>query len=61
MTLKEIREIAKEKGVKGGKMKKDELVHAIQLAEGNFDCYGTAVGGDCTQSDCFWRSDCLGV
>lgn len=61
MTLKEIREIAKEKGVKGGKMKKDELVRAIQLAEGNFDCYGTAVTGDCSQSGCCWRADCLGV
>lgn len=61
MTLKEIREIAKEKGVKGGKLKKDELVRAIQLAEGNFDCYGTAVTGDCSQSGCFWRSDCLGA
>ncbi len=59
MTLKEIKEIAREKGVKAGKMKKDELVRAIQLAEGNFDCYGTAMTGDCSQSDCFWRSDCL--
>lgn len=60
MTLKEIREIAKEKGVKAGKLKKDELIRAIQLAEGNFDCYGTAVAGDCSQTDCFWRADCLG-
>jgi hypothetical protein len=60
MTLKEIREIAKQKGVKAGKLKKDELVRAIQLAEGNFDCFGTACSGECSQEDCFWRSDCLG-
>jgi hypothetical protein len=61
MTLKDVKEIAREKGVKAGKMKKDELVRAIQLAEGNFDCYGTAFAGDCSQADCFWRSDCLGA
>ncbi|MHB8880101.1 MAG: Rho termination factor N-terminal domain-containing protein [Thermodesulfovibrionales bacterium] len=61
MTLKEIKDMAKEKGVKAGKMKKDEIIRAIQSAEGNFDCFGSARAGDCDQRDCIWRSDCLGV
>jgi len=59
MTLKEIKDMAKEKGVKAGKMKKDEIIRAIQLAEGNFDCFGTAFSGECSQLDCSWRGECI--
>lgn len=59
MNLKEIREIANNYGVKSSKMKKDELIRAIQRAEGNFDCFGTALSGDCSQKDCLWREDCM--
>ena len=59
MTLKDIKEMAKEKGVKVGKMNKDEIIRAIQRAEGNFDCFGSADSGDCSQGDCLWRADCL--
>ena len=60
MTLTEIKTKAKGLGVKPGKMKKIELIHAIQLAEGNFDCFGRA-GGDCDQMACCFRDDCLGT
>jgi hypothetical protein len=60
MTLKEIKGIAKEKGVKVGNMKKENMIRAIQRAEGNFDCFGTAKAGVCNQADCLWRMDCLG-
>ena len=60
MTLKEIKELAKEKGLKTGKMKKDEIIRSIQKAEGNYDCFGSAFSGECTQENCLWRSDCLG-
>ena len=59
MTMKDIREIAKQKGIKVGKVKKNALIRSIQKAEGNFDCFGTAHLGDCTQADCLWRSDCI--
>lgn len=59
MNIKEIREIAKEKGIKTGNMKKEELIRSIQRSEGNFDCFGTAIGGACSQMDCLWRTDCL--
>jgi hypothetical protein len=59
MTLKQVKEIAKTKGVKAGTMKKENIIRAIQLTEGNFDCFGSAYAGDCTQADCLWRTDCL--
>ncbi len=59
MTMKQIKDIAKEKGVKVGNMKKDNIIRAIQRAEGNFDCFGTAVAGVCDQMNCVWRDDCL--
>lgn len=59
MNLKQVKEIAKSKGVKVGNMKKDDIIRAIQHAEGNFDCFGTATGGECDQHNCLWRDDCL--
>ena len=59
MKLKDVREIAKQKGLKTGRKKKDELIRSIQQAEGNFDCFGTAKGGQCSQEDCSWKEDCL--
>ncbi|MBI5188906.1 MAG: SAP domain-containing protein [Nitrospirae bacterium] len=59
MNLKQVKEIAKEKGVKVGNMKKEEIIRAIQRAEGNFDCFGTAIAGICDQSGCLWWNDCL--
>ena len=58
MTLAEIKKMAQNVGVKAGSMKKDKLIHAIQLAEGNFDCFGKAQGS-CDQSNCTFRKDCL--
>jgi DNA-binding IscR family transcriptional regulator len=61
MTMKEIREIAKMHNVKAGRMKKGEVIRAIQRSEGNFDCFGRAVSGECSQPGCLWREDCLSV
>ncbi|MBN2628382.1 MAG: Rho termination factor N-terminal domain-containing protein [Spirochaetales bacterium] len=60
MTVKEIKEIAKEKGVVPGKMKKDELIREIQTAEGNKACFGYEAAV-CGQDDCLWREDCLKI
>ena len=59
MDLKDIKVIAKKHGVKIGKMTKTEIIRAIQRAEGNFDCFGTAVSKQCSQTDCLWKEDCL--
>lgn len=59
MTVKEIREIAKQHGIKAAKMKKAGIIRAIQKAEGNFECFGSATAGECSQFNCSWRTDCL--
>ncbi len=59
MKIQEIRAIAKKKGVNSARMKKAELIRAIQKTEGNFDCYGSAAAGFCDQAECAWLSDCL--
>ncbi|MBZ0157048.1 MAG: SAP domain-containing protein [Alphaproteobacteria bacterium] len=59
MNIQQIKAIARDKGIKAGTMKKPELIRTIQRAEGNFDCYGSAVSGLCDQPDCRWREDCL--
>jgi len=59
MDLKDIKGIAWKWGVKAGKMKRDEIIRAIQKAEGNFDCFGAAVSGQYSHYDCLWREDCL--
>ncbi len=58
MNLTTVKSIAKQAGLKIGKLKKDELIRAIQKQEGNFPCFGTA-NGECDQTECIWREDCL--
>lgn len=59
MNLQEVKSIAGRMGLKAGNLRKGELIRAIQRAEGNFDCFGTATAGCCDQADCCWREDCL--
>lgn len=59
MNMKTIRHLAKTLKVDTGQLSKTDLIKKIQLAEGNFDCYGSASNGDCDQLDCTWRNDCL--
>ena len=58
MKLEEIKEIAKKHGIKAGKMKKADLVRAIQLAEGSDVCFETGQASECDQAGCLWRIDC---
>lgn len=58
MLMQEIRTIARDRGVKPGKLNKANLIRTIQKEEGNFDCFGTAAMA-CDQDRCLWRSDCL--
>jgi len=59
MKMQEIRAIARTKGVIPGRMGKAELIRAIQQAEGNFDCFGSAVDEECDQENCLWKEDCF--
>ena len=58
MSLPEIRMKAQYLGIDYGKMKKPELIHAIQVAEGYSPCFATS-GGHCDYSDCCFIQDCL--
>lgn len=59
MNMQDIRSIAKEKGLKTGKMTKIDLVRTIQSEEGNIACFATDVEGVCDQLGCSWRDDCF--
>lgn len=57
MTVKETREKARELKVKNyARLPKDELIRAIQTAEGHSECFSKIA--DCGQMDCCWRVDC---
>ena len=58
MKLEEIKEIAKQHEIKVGKMKKAELVRAIQAAEHNEICFETGQADACGQEECLWKQDC---
>jgi hypothetical protein len=58
MKLEEIKELAKQHNIKTGKMKKAELVRAIQEAEKNEACFETGSANECGQETCAWREDC---
>jgi hypothetical protein len=58
MKIDELKEIAKRHGIKTGKMKKADLVRAIQGAEGNPQCFETGISPECGQDACLWREDC---
>jgi hypothetical protein len=57
MTLTQIRDKARSLGVKNySRLRKTELIRAIQEKEGNSPCYQTF--SDCRQHDCLWMPDC---
>lgn len=58
MKLEDIKAIAKQLDIKPGKMKKAELIRAIQQAEGNETCFDTGNAVMCGQHECLWREDC---
>lgn len=58
MKLEEIKSIAQLYSIKVSKMKKSELVRAIQRAEGNEQCFEAGKSATCGQSGCSWREIC---
>ena len=59
MNMAQIRTVAKELGVKSGKLRKIELIHAIQSAENNPQCFSINYARKCGQDNCLWRGDCV--
>jgi len=60
MSMPETKMKAKMLGITPGKMKKAELIHAIQQAEGCTPCFGRS-GGQCSYTDCCFMRDCLKI
>ncbi len=58
MNMTEIRSIAKDRGISSGKLRKTELIRAIQSDERNDPCFATEHVRECGQLDCLWRTDC---
>ena len=58
MKMKEVRALAREHGIDSSGKTKADLIRAIQRAEGNFDCFGTATD-HCDQYECRFRAVCL--
>lgn len=59
MKMQDIRKIAKDNGLKTGKLNKTLLVKQIQITEGNFDCFASASNEHCDQPECIWQDDCF--
>lgn len=58
MKIAEVRELAAQRGLKTDKMKKTEIIRAIQATEGNTACFDTGAVVECGQTDCLWLTDC---
>lgn len=58
MKLDDVKKIAEQHGIKPGKLRKTELIRAIQQSEGNPTCYDTGQATSCGQLQCSWRDDC---
>lgn len=55
-----LKRMAKGLAMKGvSRLAKEDLIHAIQVAEGNAACFRRIA--DCGQSDCLFRAECLPV
>ena len=58
MTFVEIKDIARERGIRISGVKKAEIVRAIQAQEGNEPCFATGRAADCGQQRCLWIKAC---
>ena len=58
MKMVQVQELARNKGLKPGRLKKADLIHAIQCEEGNRPCFNEINSAGCGQGDCLWRDDC---
>lgn len=59
MKREEIKEIAKQHGIRVGNMKKSDLIRTIQEKENNSACFAHGMADRCGQDACLWREDCV--
>ena len=61
MRFQEIQRMAKEMDVNTFRMKKMDMIQAIQRKENNIDCFGTTRADSCGEQACLWKRDCLSM
>ena len=61
MRFQDIQKMAKGMGINTFRMKKTNIIRAIQGKENNIECYGTERANHCEEEACLWRSDCLSL
>jgi hypothetical protein len=61
MEFRKILKMARDFQIKTAGMKKTDIIRAIQKAENNIDCYGTARIATCGENGCLWRGDCMSL
>jgi len=59
MKINDIRRMAKAMNINTYKMKKLDMIRAIQRVENNLECFGTERINYCNEDDCLWKNDCL--
>lgn len=57
MNIKQVRELAKDKGVKTGRLSKVKMVQLIQQVEGDFNSFASAINGYFGQTSCIWQTE----
>ncbi|MDQ6986989.1 MAG: hypothetical protein Q9M25_04200 [Mariprofundaceae bacterium] len=59
LSKKYLTDMARELGIKNAaKIRKDKLIHTIQITEGHDDCFKHIP--NCAVSPCLFRGECLG-
>ncbi len=61
MNFNQIRKMAKTMGVNTYRMKKTDIIRAIQKVEHNIECYGSERVTECMEDSCLWRGDCVSL
>ncbi len=61
MNFNEIRKMAKNMSINTYRMKKMDMIRAIQRAENNIECYGTQRVENCHEDGCSWRNECFSL
>ena len=61
MNYNEIRRMAMDMDINTHRLKKHELIQAIQHAENNIECFGTQRVDTCDEGKCLWRKNCISL
>ena len=61
MHYNDVRKMAMDMGINTHRMKKQDVIQAIQRSENNIECFGTPRVEYCNEEICLWREDCISM